>query len=71
MIHIRVPATSANMGPGFDSIGVALQLYNNIWVEEIPSGVQIEIKKEQPIPILPMRTISSTKPCSIFTHKKI
>ncbi|MEI3524204.1 MAG: hypothetical protein V8Q36_08910 [Anaerotignum sp.] len=26
MIHIRVPATSANMGPGFDSIGVALQV---------------------------------------------
>lgn len=51
MIHIRVPATSANMGPGFDSIGVALTLYNHIWVEEIPSGVQIEIKKEQPIPI--------------------
>lgn len=51
MIHIKVPATSANMGPGFDSIGVALQLYNHIWVEEIPSGLQIEIKRKQPIPI--------------------
>ncbi len=27
MIHIQIPATSANMGPGFDSIGVAVQLY--------------------------------------------
>lgn len=51
MIHIRVPATSANMGPGFDSIGVALQLYNHLWVEEIPEGVEIEIRKEQPITI--------------------
>lgn len=51
MIHIKVPATSANMGPGFDSIGVALQLYNHIWVEEIPSGLQIDIKRKQPIPI--------------------
>ena len=51
MIHIKVPATSANMGPGFDSIGVALQLYNHIWVEELPSGLQIEIKRKQPIPI--------------------
>lgn len=28
MIKIRVPATSANMGPGFDSLGIALNLYN-------------------------------------------
>ena len=34
MIHIRIPATSANMGPGFDSIGIAVELYNHIWVEE-------------------------------------
>lgn len=51
MLHIRIPATSANMGPGFDSIGVALQLYNHIWVEEIPSGVQIEVRKKQAIDI--------------------
>lgn len=51
MIQVRVPATSANMGPGFDSIGVALQLYNRLWVEEIPSGVQIELRKKQAIEI--------------------
>lgn len=28
MIRVRVPATSANMGPGFDSVGVAVGLYN-------------------------------------------
>lgn len=51
MIHIQIPATSANMGPGFDSIGVALQLYNHIWVEEIAEGVEIEVKREQAIPV--------------------
>lgn len=52
MIHIRVPATSANMGSGFDSIGIALQLYNNLWIEELDKrGVEIEIRKKQAISI--------------------
>lgn len=29
---IRVPATSANLGPGFDSLGVALDLHNRVSV---------------------------------------
>lgn len=33
MIHIRVPASSANLGPGFDSIGVALNLYLEVKAE--------------------------------------
>jgi homoserine kinase len=27
MLHIRVPATSANLGPGFDCLGIALNVY--------------------------------------------
>ena len=46
MIKIRVPATSANMGPGFDSLGVALELYNYITVEEEGEGLSIEILDE-------------------------
>lgn len=45
MIKIRVPASSANMGSGFDTLGVALALYNRIEVEEISSGVEIETLK--------------------------
>jgi homoserine kinase len=30
MIKVRVPATSANLGAGFDSMGVALDVYNEI-----------------------------------------
>lgn len=51
MLHIRVPATSANMGSGFDSIGIALKLYNDIWIEEIDQGVEIILKKKQAINI--------------------
>ncbi|MCS7230493.1 MAG: homoserine kinase, partial [Candidatus Kryptonium sp.] len=28
IITLRVPATSANLGPGFDSMGLALDLWN-------------------------------------------
>lgn len=51
MIHIKIPATSANMGPGFDSIGVALELYNHLWVEKMPKGLNIEVKRKQEIEI--------------------
>ncbi len=34
MIRIKVPATSANIGPGFDTLGVALNLFNIISVEK-------------------------------------
>jgi homoserine kinase len=34
MIRIQVPATSANLGSGFDSLGIALDLYNQVWMEE-------------------------------------
>jgi homoserine kinase len=34
MVSIRIPATSANLGPGFDCLGLALTLYNYIHVEE-------------------------------------
>ncbi|MDK2933139.1 MAG: homoserine kinase [Clostridiales bacterium] len=43
MISLKVPATSANMGPGFDCMGLALQLYNIIEVEEISTGLEINI----------------------------
>ncbi len=36
MIKFRVPATSANLGPGFDCLGLALTLYNTFEIE--PSG---------------------------------
>lgn len=37
MIRIDVPATSANLGSGFDSLGIALTMKNRIWMEESDS----------------------------------
>ena len=33
-VHVRVPATSANLGPGFDVLGLALSLHNEVTFEE-------------------------------------
>lgn len=42
MFEIRVPATSANIGPGFDCLGIALNLYNYFYIEEIEDGLIIQ-----------------------------
>lgn len=42
MIEVKVPATSANMGPGFDCLGVAVDMYNRFLVEEIEEGLIFE-----------------------------
>ncbi|MDY4010385.1 MAG: homoserine kinase [Fusobacterium gastrosuis] len=34
MIKITVPATSANLGPGFDTMGLALNIFNSFYVEK-------------------------------------
>ena len=33
MVTVRVPATSANLGPGFDLLGLALPLYNTVTLD--------------------------------------
>lgn len=52
MIRIQVPATSANLGSGFDSLGIALTMYNQVWMEEsdsidISSKDNIDIPKDE------------------------
>ncbi|KRU24555.1 homoserine kinase [Clostridium sporogenes] len=42
MVEVRVPATSANIGPGFDCLGVAVNIYNKFFVEEIEEGIIFE-----------------------------
>ena len=47
MIKVRVPATSANMGPGFDSMGIALELNNEFTFKEIEEGLSFKnVSKE-------------------------
>ena len=42
-VHVRVPATTANLGPGFDALGLALALYNEIRAAEA-DGVTVAIE---------------------------
>ena len=43
-ISVKVPATTANLGPGFDCLGMALPIYNTITIEEtVLPGTGIEI----------------------------
>lgn len=49
MIRIDVPATSANLGSGFDSLGIALTMHNRVWMEEW-DAVDIQSKDNTVIP---------------------
>ena len=40
-VTIRVPATTANLGPGFDAFGCALSLYTDVTFEETGCGLEI------------------------------
>ena len=43
MVKVRVPASTANLGSGFDCMGIALNLYTEATFEEIDSGLEIII----------------------------
>lgn len=45
-VRVRAPATSANLGPGFDALGLALGLYDDVVARVHPSAVLIEISGE-------------------------
>lgn len=42
-VVVTVPATSANLGPGFDTLGLALGMYDTLRAEVIESGLAIEV----------------------------
>ncbi|WP_250286287.1 MULTISPECIES: homoserine kinase [unclassified Frankia] len=44
--RVRVPATSANLGPGFDACGLALGLYDELTVTVTGAGLSIEVAGE-------------------------
>ena len=45
-VHVRVPATSANLGPGFDSAGLALDLHDDVLVRVTGSGLGVGVTGE-------------------------
>jgi homoserine kinase len=42
-VRVTVPATSANLGPGFDSLGLALSLRDELEAEVLPEGLVVEV----------------------------
>ncbi|HYB00822.1 MAG TPA: hypothetical protein VED37_11445, partial [Ktedonobacteraceae bacterium] len=61
-VSVLTPATSANLGPGFDTLGLALQLYNRFDVEVVdgdPLVPRIEVQGE-------LGTTLSTGPDNLF-----
>ena len=44
-VRVRVPATSANLGPGFDALGLALGLHNEVILEEA-DGIVVTVEGE-------------------------
>lgn len=43
-VVVRVPATSANLGPGFDTLGLALSMYDDVEVTALDHpGIEIEV----------------------------
>jgi homoserine kinase len=45
-VRVRVPATSANLGPGFDSLGLALGLYDDLAVRITDNGISVDVAGE-------------------------
>jgi homoserine kinase len=46
MARVTVPATSANLGPGFDSLGLALDLRDELEAELTGSGLVVDVTGE-------------------------
>jgi len=45
-VRVTVPATSANLGPGFDSLGLALTLRDELVARVTPGGLEVEVTGE-------------------------
>lgn len=45
-VVVQAPATTANLGPGFDTLGLSLKLYNRVELAEISGGLEIECTGE-------------------------
>ena len=43
-VRLSVPATSANLGPGFDSLGLALDLRDRLEAEVVEEGLVVEVE---------------------------
>lgn len=42
MVKVIVPASTANLGPGFDTLGLAVKIYNTFIFEEMDNGFEMK-----------------------------
>ncbi|MBE6969751.1 MAG: homoserine kinase [Ruminococcaceae bacterium] len=76
MIRVRVPGSSANLGPGFDCFGVAWQCYNEIYFKREGEGLLItgcpeEFQNEENLAWIGYRTVlerCGIKPDGVHIH---
>jgi homoserine kinase len=59
-VTVRVPASTSNLGPGFDCLGVALSLYNHITVSRGKGGAVSGMVRDA------ARKFFATTPCKAF-----
>jgi homoserine kinase len=45
-VRVRAPATSANLGPGFDALGLALALYDDVTARVTDGGCRVTVTGE-------------------------
>ena len=45
-VRVRVPATSANLGPGFDALGLALGRYDEVSARATDAGIRVTVDGE-------------------------
>ena len=50
-LRIRVPASTSNLGPGFDAIGMALKLYNSVSIRPGRNGIKLRVRGEDGRPL--------------------
>jgi homoserine kinase len=43
-VRVSVPATSANLGPGYDSLGLALSIRDELEAEVVGTGLYVEVR---------------------------
>lgn len=42
-VEVKVPGSSANLGPGFDTLGLAVGVYDHVEVEVTDAGLEVEV----------------------------
>jgi homoserine kinase len=45
-VDVRTPASAANLGPGFDTLGLALTMHDRIEAEAVDDGLEVVVNGE-------------------------